>query len=100
MDDHDVISQAEFDEEILTFDVSDEALERTASLSGKRSLGYIALSNGSTARLNSARIAAFNCGSLAMLARVRSEIDPDQIFHRPTVFLITDLQHQEASLPP
>jgi hypothetical protein len=31
MDDHDVISQAESDEEILTFDVSDEALERTAS---------------------------------------------------------------------
>ena len=31
MDDHGVISQAESDEEILTFDVSDEALERTAS---------------------------------------------------------------------
>ena len=31
MDDHNVISQAESDEEILTFDVSDEALERTAS---------------------------------------------------------------------
>jgi hypothetical protein len=31
MDDHDVISQAESDEEILTFDVSDAALERTAS---------------------------------------------------------------------
>jgi hypothetical protein len=31
MGDHDVISQAESDEEILTFDVSDEALERTAS---------------------------------------------------------------------
>jgi len=31
MDDHDVIRQAEFDEEILTFDVSDDALERTAS---------------------------------------------------------------------
>ena len=30
MDDHDVISQAESDEEILTFDVLDEALERTA----------------------------------------------------------------------
>jgi hypothetical protein len=29
MDDHNVISQAESDEEILTFDVSDEALERT-----------------------------------------------------------------------
>ena len=31
MNDHDVISQAEFAEEILTFDVSDDALERTAS---------------------------------------------------------------------
>jgi hypothetical protein len=31
MDDQDVISQAESDEEILTFDVSDAALERTAS---------------------------------------------------------------------
>ena len=31
MDDHDVISQAESDEEILTFDVSDDALERAAS---------------------------------------------------------------------
>ena len=31
MNDHDLISQAEFDEEILTFDVSDDALERTAS---------------------------------------------------------------------
>ena len=31
MDDYGVISQAESDEEILTFDVSDEALERTAS---------------------------------------------------------------------
>jgi hypothetical protein len=32
MNDHDVISQAESNEEILTFDVSDEALERTASI--------------------------------------------------------------------
>ena len=31
MDDHDVISQAEFDEEILAFDVSDDALERATS---------------------------------------------------------------------
>ena len=31
MDDHDVISQTQTDEDILTFDVSDEALERTAS---------------------------------------------------------------------
>ena len=31
MDDDDVIRQAEIDEEILTFDVSDDALERTAS---------------------------------------------------------------------
>ena len=31
MDDHDVISQTQTDEDILTFDVSDEALERTTS---------------------------------------------------------------------
>jgi hypothetical protein len=31
MDDYGVISQAESDEEILAFDVSDEALERSAS---------------------------------------------------------------------
>jgi hypothetical protein len=31
MDDRDVIGQAEFDEEIPTFDVSDDALERAAS---------------------------------------------------------------------
>jgi len=31
MDDHGVISQAESDDEILAFDVLDEALERTAS---------------------------------------------------------------------
>jgi len=31
MDDYGVISQAESDEEILAFDVSDEALERTTS---------------------------------------------------------------------
>jgi hypothetical protein len=31
MDDHNVISQVESEEEFLTFDVSDEAVERTAS---------------------------------------------------------------------
>ena len=31
MDDHDVISQTQTDEDILIFDVSDEALERTTS---------------------------------------------------------------------
>jgi hypothetical protein len=54
MDDHGVINQAaESDEEILTFDVSDEALGELRALSSKRSLGYIALGVGSTARLNS-----------------------------------------------
>src|SRR5262249_11088575 len=55
MDDHGVISQAESDDEILAFDVSDEALERTASTEQQGSLGYIALGVGSTARLNSAQ---------------------------------------------
>jgi hypothetical protein len=31
MDDHDAIGQAEFDEEIPTFDVPDDTLERAAS---------------------------------------------------------------------
>jgi hypothetical protein len=36
MDDHDVIGQAELDEEIPTFDVPDDALERAASAQGHR----------------------------------------------------------------
>jgi hypothetical protein len=35
MDDHDVIGQAELDEEIPTFDVPDDALERAASAQGQ-----------------------------------------------------------------
>ena len=68
MDDHDVISQAEFDEEILTFDVSDEALEQLRALSSKGTLGYIALGPGSTARLNSAQMRT-SSGSFATRPR-------------------------------
>ena len=53
MDDHGVISQAESDEEILTFDVSDEALERTASTEQQAYTWIFALRPGSAARLNS-----------------------------------------------
>jgi hypothetical protein len=47
--DGEVKSQAETDEDILTFDIPDDMLERAADAS-KRTLGHIALTPGITAR--------------------------------------------------
>ena len=48
--DNAVKSQAEGDEEILTFDIPDEALERAASAEQRQPLGHIVRIHGITVR--------------------------------------------------
>ena len=48
MDDHGVISQAESDEKIFTFDAPDEALERAASAQ-QNAFTMLVLTTGTTA---------------------------------------------------
>jgi hypothetical protein len=50
MVDHDVIGRAEFHEEVPTFDVPDDALERAANAESQATTGYIALTLCITAR--------------------------------------------------
>ena len=56
--DNEVISKAESDEDILTFDAPDEVLERAGSAESKPSLGCIALTRGTTASGHSKCLAA------------------------------------------
>jgi len=48
--DGEVKSQAETNEDILTFDIPDDTLERAANAEQQASTGYIALTPGITAR--------------------------------------------------
>jgi hypothetical protein len=63
-----IVSQAEADGEILTFDVSDDTLERLAARIRAPSLGYIALTPSITAIGRSSYGFRNISGNLAILA--------------------------------